>query len=342
MKNLSRISLALAAAASALGFTPASATTLEDVKAKGFLQCGVNIAVIGFSAPTASGDWAGIDIDYCKAVAAAIFGDATKVKYTPLNSTERFTALQSGEIDLLSRNATWTIGRDTSLGLNFRPITYYDGLGFMAHKELGVTTAAELAGASICFQTGTTVELTVADFFRGRNLEYKPLVFARSEELIQAYEAGRCDAMSTDRSELYSRLLDLKDPSQHVILPDVISKEPLSLTVRQGDDQWLDIVSWTHYALLNAEEYGITQANVDEMLKSTKPEVMRILGTEPESKIGTDLGLTKDWAYNIVKAVGNYGEVFERNLGQGSPMKIERGLNALWSNGGLQYAPPIR
>lgn len=342
MKYLSGLSLACGALLSTAAFTSASATTLDNVKAKGFLQCGVNVAVVGFSAPTPSGDWAGMDIDFCKAVAAAVFGDATKVKYTPLSSAERFTALQSGEIDLLSRNATWTISRDTSLGLNFRPITYYDGLGFITHAGLGVTKADELSGATICFQTGTTVELVVADFFRGRNLEYKPLVFSKPEELIQAYEAGRCDAMSTDRSELYSRRLELKDPSAHVILPDVISNEPLSPTVRQGDDQWLDIVSWTHYAMLNAEAYGITQANVEEMRKSTKPEIMRILGTEPETKIGTDLGLTNDWAYNIIKAVGNYGEAFERNLGQGSPLKIERGQNALWTQGGLQYAPPIR
>ncbi|MBL8579396.1 MAG: amino acid ABC transporter substrate-binding protein [Mesorhizobium sp.] len=333
--------------AAALGFaaSAASADTLDDIKAKGFVQCGVNAAgLAGFSAPDDKGEWTGLDVDFCRAVAAAVFGDGTKVRFTPLTAKDRFTALQSGEVDILSRNTTWTINRDTALGLNFAGITYYDGQGFMinAAKLPGVNSALQLSGASVCVQSGTTTELNLADYFKANNLEYSPVVFEKQEEADAAYEAGRCDAYTTDQSGLYSIRLKLASPADHVVLPEIISKEPLGPSVRQGDDKWFDIVKWTYYALLNAEEFGITQANVEEMKNSPNPEIKRILGTEADTKIGTDLGLTNEWVANIVKATGNYGEIFERNVGTGSPLKISRGLNALWTKGGLQYGPPIR
>jgi general L-amino acid transport system substrate-binding protein len=303
----------------------------------------VNTGLAGFASPDAAGNWTGFDVDYCKAVAAAVFGDATKVKYTPTTAQSRFTALQSGEVDMLARNTTWTISRDTALGFNFRTVNYYDGQGFMVTKGLNVKSALELSGAAVCVQSGTTTELNLADYFKANNLEYKPVVFEKLEEVNAAYQAGRCDVYTTDQSGLYSLRLTLTNPDDHVILPEIISKEPLGPAVRQGDDQWFDIVSWTHYALVQAEEFGITQANVDEIKSTTtNPDIMRFLGTEADTKIGTDLGLTNDWAYNIIKGVGNYGEVFERNIGASTPLKIERGVNALWTKGGLQYAPPIR
>ncbi|WP_457662707.1 amino acid ABC transporter substrate-binding protein [Sinorhizobium medicae] len=332
----------VSAAVVGVGSYAASAATLDDVKAKGFVQCGVNTGLAGFAAPNASGDWSGFDVDYCKAIAAAVFGDATKVKYTPLSAKERFPALQSGEVDVLARNTTWSINRDTALGFNFRPVNYYDGQGFMVRKELDVKSALELSGAAVCVQTGTTTELNLADYFKANNLQYNPVVFEKLEEVNAAYDAGRCDVYTTDQSGLYSLRLTLSKPDDHIVLPEIISKEPLAPAVRQGDDQWFDIVSWVHYALVQAEEFGVTQANVEEMKKSANPDVQRFLGVEADSKIGTDLGLTNEWAVNIVKAVGNYGEVFDRNIGAGSPLKIERGLNALWNKGGLQYAPPVR
>ncbi|MEZ2130626.1 MULTISPECIES: amino acid ABC transporter substrate-binding protein [unclassified Sinorhizobium] len=341
MKN-TLLSAAIGAAMFALGASAASATTLEDVKAKGFLQCGVNTGLLGFAQPDASGNWAGFDVDYCKAVAAAIFGDATKVKFTGLNATNRLPALESREIDVLIRNTTWTINRDTAHPLLFRAVNYFDGQGFMVRKSLNVKSALELSGAAICVQAGTTTELNLADYFKANNLQYNPVVFEKLEEVNAAYESGRCDVYTTDQSGLYSLRLTLKNPDEHMILPEIISKEPLGPVVRQGDDQWFNVVTWTAFALINAEEFGITQANVDEMKNSTNPDIKRFLGTEAKSTIGTDLGLTNEWAYNIVKAVGNYGEVFERNLGQSSPLKISRGLNALWNKGGIQYAPPIR
>ncbi|MQB43171.1 amino acid ABC transporter substrate-binding protein [Rhizobium sp. ICMP 5592] len=341
MKKIA-LSAFLGAAALAYGVSGASASTLSDVKAKGFIQCGVNSALLGFSQPDASGNYAGFDVDLCKAVAAAVFGDVTKVKYTPLSSKDRFTALQSGEIDLLSRNTTWTISRDTALGLNFRPVTYYDGQGFMVRKELNVKSALELSGAAVCVQSGTTTELNLADYFKSNNLQYNPVVFDKLEEVNAAYDSGRCDVYTTDQSGLYSLRLTLKNPDDNVVLPEIISKEPLGPAVRQGDDQWFDIVSWSAYALINAEEFGITQKNVDEMKNSPNPDIKRFLGGEQGSTLGTDLGLTNDWAYNIIKGVGNYGEVFDRNIGAGSPLKIARGLNALWNKGGIQYAPPVR
>jgi general L-amino acid transport system substrate-binding protein len=336
------LSAILGVAVLGMGAVSASATTLETVKAKGFLQCGVNSGLAGFGAQDSAGTWAGFDIDYCKAVAAAVFGDATKVKYTPLSGKDRFPALQSGEVDMLARNTTWTISRDTQLGFNFRAVNYYDGQGFMVRKALNVKSALELSGAAVCVQTGTTTELNLADYFKANKLEYKPVVFEKQEEVDAAYEAGRCDVYTTDQSGLYAVRLGLSKPDDHIILPEIISKEPLAPAVRQGDDQWFDIVSFAAYALVTAEEFGITQANVDEMVKSENPDIKRFLGEEADSTIGKDLGVDNKWAYNIIKAVGNYGEIFERNLGASSPLKIERGLNALWSKGGLQYAPPIR
>jgi general L-amino acid transport system substrate-binding protein len=325
-----------------LGAGAASAGTLDELKAKGFVQCGVNTGLAGFGAPNDKGEWSGFDVDYCKAIAAAIFGDATKVKYTPTTAKERFTALQSGEVDLLARNTTWTISRDTALGFDFRPVNYYDGQGFMVKKSLNVKSALELSGASVCVQSGTTTELNLADFFKANKMEYNPVVFEKLEEVNAAYDAGRCDAYTTDQSGLYAIRLTLTAPDDHVILPEIISKEPLGPAVRQGDDQWFDVISWVHYGLVSAEEFGITQANVEEMKNSENPDIKRFLGMEADSKIGADLGLDADWAVKVIKATGNYGEIFERNIGEGSPLKIARGINALWSKGGLQYSPPIR
>lgn len=334
----------LGSAALALSASAASAATLDDVKAKGFLQCGVNTSLAGFSAPNDKGEWTGLDVDFCRAVAAAIFGDGEKVKFTALSAKDRFTALQSGEIDILSRNTTWTINRDTALGLNFAGVTYYDGQGFMinATKLPGINSALQLSGAAICVQTGTTTELNLADYFAANNMQYNPVVFQGFDETNAAYEAGRCDAYTTDQSGLYALRLTLANPDEHVVLPEIISKEPLGPAVRQGDDQWFDIIKWTLFALIQAEELGITQANVEEMKGSDNPEIRRILGQEADSKIGEVLGLDNAWVANVVAGVGNYGEVFERNIGQGSPLKIARGLNQLWTKGGIQYAPPLR
>ncbi|MBN9071240.1 MAG: amino acid ABC transporter substrate-binding protein [Rhizobiales bacterium] len=342
MKKIFTGVLALGALGAAAGV--ASAGTLDDVKAKGFIQCGVNTSLSGFSAPDDKGEWKGLDVDFCRAVAAAVFGDGTKVKFTPLSAKDRFTALQSGEVDILSRNTTWTINRDTALGFNFAGVTYYDGQGFMINsKKLpGINSALQLSGASICVQSGTTTELNLADYFSANKMEYNPVVFEKFEEANAAYDAGRCDAYTTDQSGLYSVRLQTSSPDDHVVLPEIISKEPLGPAVRQGDDQWFDIVKWTYYALLDTEEAGITQANVEEMKNSANPDIKRMLGTEAETKIGTDLGLGNDWVVNIIKATGNYGEIFERNVGSGSPLKIARGINALWTKGGLQYGMPIR
>ena len=334
----------LGVAALVLAASAASATTLEDVKAKGFLQCGVNTGLAGFASPNDKGEWSGFDVDYCRAVAAAVFGDATKVKFTPTTAKERFTALQSGEIDVLIRNSTQTLSRDTALGFSFAGVNYYDGQGFMINsKKLpGVNSALQLSGASVCVQAGTTTELNLADYFKANKMEYNPVVFEQLPEVNAAYDSGRCDVYTTDQSGLYAIRLTLAAPDDHVVLPEIISKEPLGPLVRQGDDQWADIVKWTHYALLIAEEQGITQANVDEMKASDNPEIKRVLGQEADTKLGTDLGVSNDWVYNIVKAVGNYGEIFDRNIGAGSPLKIARGINAQWTKGGLQYALPIR
>jgi general L-amino acid transport system substrate-binding protein len=334
---------ALGAAIIALGASYAQAGTLDDVKAKGFVQCGVNGSnLAGFGAQDSSGNWSGLDVDLCRAVAAAVFGDATKVKYTPLSAKDRFPALQSGEIDMLARNTTWTASRDSQLGFDFRAVNYYDGQGFMVPTKLDVKSALELSGAAVCVQSGTTTELNLADYFKANKLEYKPVVFEKQEEVDAAYQSGRCDVYTTDQSGLYSIRLSLSNPAEHVILPEIISKEPLGPAVRQNDSKWFDVVTWAHYAMVTAEEFGITTANVDEMLKSENPDIKRFLGEEKDQTIGKDLGLDEKWAYNIVKQVGNYGESFERNVGEGSNLKIKRGLNALWKNGGLQYSPPIR
>jgi len=314
--------------------------TLEQVKARGALTCGVNTGLAGFGIPDDKGNWTGLDVDLCRAISAAIFNDPNKIKFVPLTAKDRFTALQSGEIDVLSRNGTWTSSRETDLGLMWAGVNYYDGQGFMVRKKLNVASAMELSGASICVQQGTTTELNLADFFRANNMKYEVVAFATSNEAIKAYDSGRCDAYTTDASGLYGERLKLVNADEHVVLPEVISKEPLGPAVRQGDDQWFNIVRWAHFAMVNAEELGVTKANVDERLKSTNPEIRRLLGVEGD--FGKGMGLTADWAFRIVKHVGNYGESFNRNVGDGSRLKIRRDLNALWNKGGLQYAPPVR
>jgi general L-amino acid transport system substrate-binding protein len=340
------LSFVFGAAVSAFAVSAAQAGTLDDVKKKGFLQCGVNPGLIGFGTPDSQNNWTGMDIDFCRAVASAIFNDPTKVKFTPLSAKERFTALQSGEIDLLSRNSTWTMSRDTSLGLKFAGVMYYDGQGFMVHSALGVKSAKELSGAAVCVQTGTTTELNLADYFKTNKMDYKPVAFEKEEEVIGAYESGRCDVYTTDQSGVYAQRLKLSKPEESLVLPEIISKEPLGPVVRQGDDQWFNVVKWTYYALVNAEELGVTQKNVGEMMSSENPEIQRLLGVKNSdgsaAGFGTGIGLTEDWAANIIKGVGNYGEIFERNLGENTPLKMKRGLNALWTNGGLQYGMPIR
>ena len=336
-------SLALAGALVVAGFGMAEASpTLEAVKKNGFVRCGVNGGGLpGFATVDDQGNWSGFDVDYCKAVAAAIFGDTSKVKYVPLSAKERFTALQSGEIDVLIRNTTWTLTRDTALGLDFVGVNYYDGQGFMVNKSLGVKSALALDGASVCVQTGTTTERNLADYFRKHNMKYEPVVFENANEAIAAFQAGRCDVFTTDRSGLYAERTRFDNPDEWVILPEVISKEPLGPVVRHGDNEWGDIVRWVFYATIEAEEYGVTSANVDEMReKSTDPTIRRLLGVEDE--FGKYLGLPQDWAYQVIKQVGNYGEIFERNLGTNTPLKIERGINDLWTRGGLQYAMPFR
>src|SRR5246500_124619 len=338
---MKRVSLVLTLAlATGLSTQAATAQTLKTVKERGMLSCGVSQGLPGFSVPDDKGTWTGIDVDVCRAIAAAIFNDPTKVKYVALSAKDRFTALQSGEIDLLSRNTTWTLSRDTTLGANFTGVTYYDGQGFMVKKSLKVNSALELNSASVCVQTGTTTEQNLADYFKGNNMKYEVIAFAGADETVKAYESGRCDVFTSDVSQLYAERLKLANPDDHVVLPEIISKEPLGPFVRHGDDQWFDIVKWVHYAMLNAEELNVNQKNLEEQMKSENPEIKRLLGTE--GNFGEQLGLTKDWVYRIVKLVGNYGESFERNVGQGSPLKIARGLNGLWNKGGVQYAPPVR
>ncbi len=329
----------VAAAAFALVAGAAAAGTLDSVKARGQLICGANPGLAGFGLPDDHGVYKGLDVDECRAIAAAIFNDPNKIKYIPINAKDRPTILASGEIDVLIRNTTWTLSRETG-GMFFTGVNYYDGQGFMVRKKLGVDSALKLDGASICVQQGTTTELNLADFFRAHNMKFEPVVFATDEETVKAYDSGRCDAYTTDASGLYAERLKLANPDDNVVLPEIISKEPLGPSVRPDDVKWFEIVQWTHYAMLTAEELGVTQSNVDEMLKSPKPDIRRLLGLEGD--FGKSLGLTNDWAYRIIKAVGNYGESFERNVGMGSPIKIKRGLNNLWTKGGLQYAPPIR
>lgn len=314
--------------------------TLRRVRNRGFVQCGVSQGLPGFSSPDERGHWSGIDVDFCRALAAAIFGDPAKVRFRPLSAKDRFTALQSGEIDILSRNTTWTMSRDTQLGFDFIGVTYYDGQSFMVRKAAGIKSAKDLAGGTICTETGTTTELNLADYFRSRGLSYKVLSFEKNEEALVAYDRGRCDAYTTDASGLYAQRLKLTDADANMVLDDVISKEPLGPAVRQGDPQWEDIARWTLNALLNAEELGITSDNLDEMLESDNPRVKRLLGRE--GAYGEAVGLRPDWAAHAIRAVGNYGQMFERNVGTETPLGIKRGLNALWTEGGVQYAPPVR
>jgi len=338
--RLAGISVALVGALSTgtvhAGAPPQS--TLDAVRAKGFVQCGVNTGLAGFSQPDSKGEWRGLDVDLCRAVAAAVFGDATKVRFTPLTAQQRFTALQSGEIDVLSRNTTWTLSRDTSLGFNFTGATYYDGQGFMVPRKLNIKSAKQLNGATVCVQPGTTTELNLADYFRANKMTFKPVVIEKLEEVLNAYFAGRCDVYTTDISGLVSvRASRAPTPTDHVILPEVISKEPLGPAVRHGDDRWFDIVKWAHYAMLEAEELGINSQNVDQHLKSTNPAIQRVVGATGD--LGKMLGVDNRWAYNIIKQVGNYGESFDRNL---TPLGFDRGLNRLWTQGGLMYGMPIR
>ncbi len=313
-------------------------STLDAVKSKGFVQCGVNTGLAGFSQPDSKGVWRGIDVDVCRAVAAAVFGDANKVRYTPLTAQQRFTALQSGEVDLLSRNTTWTITRDTSLGLNFVGVNFYDGQGFMVPKKLGVKSATQLNGATVCVQPGTTTELNLADYFRASKMSFKPVVIEKLEEVLNAYFSGRCDVFTTDVSGLVSvRGSRAQNPADHVILPEVISKEPLGPAVRHGDDKWFDVVKWSLFATIEAEEMGLTSKTIEPALASKDPAVQRFVGASGD--IGKMLGLDNRWAYNIVKQVGNYGESFDAHL---KPLGFERGINRLWTQGGLMYAPPIR
>ena len=335
------LSYTLAAFALAAGAQTVQASTLDTVKQRGEVLCGTTTGFAGFSAPNAKGEWEGLDVDLCKSIAAAVLGDASKFKAVPLNSQQRFTALQSGEIDVLTRNTTVTQQRDTALGILGAGINFYDGQGFLVPKKLGVNSAKELDGATVCMQTGTSNENTMADWARANNIKYTPVVFDQFNEVVNAFAAGRCDVFTTDASGLASiRISRLGNPDDYQVLPEIISKEPLGPFVRQGDDQWLNIVKWTLQAQINAEELGLTSANVDEQLESTNPNVQRLLGTTPGS--GKNLGLDEKWAYNIIKQVGNYGESFERNVGQDSPLKIDRGLNAQWNQGGLLYGLPVR
>lgn len=339
MKHVKRV-VPTMVAAFCLSAGVAMAGTLDDVKAKGFIQAGVNGDLFGFAKPDEKGVWKGLDVDTARAIAAAVFGDADKVKYTPLTAKTRFTALQSGEIDVLTRNATQTLGRDTALGLDFAHVNYYDGQGFLIRKDLGVKSAKELDGASVCVLPGTTTEQNVADFFRVNKMKMNPVVIENTAELSKAFFAGRCDCMTSDASQLAGIRAVAPSPADYMILPEIISKEPLAPAVRHGDNQWKDIVNYSVLAMIDAEELGITSKNVDEMLKSTDPKVQRFLGVSPGN--GKALGLDEKWAYNIIKQIGNYGEVFERNVGVNTPLMLERGLNALWTNGGLMYSPPFK
>ena len=317
----------------------ADAATLDQVQKRGKLVCGVHPGLPGFGLQD-NAQWVGFDVDFCRALAAAIFNDPTKIDFVPLTAKDRFTALQSGEVDILSRNTTWTLSREAGQGFQFGAITYFDGQAFMTRKKLNVASALELSGASICVIQGTTTEMNLSDYFRANNMKFEPVTYAYADEAVAAYQEGRCDAFTTDMSGLYAERAKLKAPDEHTVLPEVISKEPLGPAVRQGDDAWFNIVKWTHFAMINAEEMGITSKNVDDKAKSEAPDMRRLLGAE--GNFGEALGLSRDWAYRIVKHVGNYGEVFDRNLGDGSKLKIKRGVNALWSKGGVQYAPPVR
>lgn len=338
--KLKQTILAVAGLALAAGTMQAQAATLDDVKAKGHVQCGVSQGLPGFSNTDDAGEWTGIDVDYCRAMAAAIFGDPKAVKFTPLSAKERFTALSSGEIDVLSRNTTWTMTRDTQLGLNFAGVLYYDGQGMMVPSDLGVTSAKELDGANICVNTGTTTELNITDYFKSNGMSFELVAFEKSDEVIQAYGSGRCNVFTTDRSGVAAERLKLADPNAHTVLPEIISKEPLGPVVRQGDDQWFNIAKWTLNAMINAEEMGVDSGNISKMMESKDPAMQRLLGTSGE--FGKEIGLENNWAANIISMVGNYKEIYEKNVGPDTPLKLQRGVNALWKSGGIMYAPPIR
>jgi general L-amino acid transport system substrate-binding protein len=333
-------SLLLALASAQVMASPAAAQTLNAVRERGALVCGVSRGLLGFSSVDYKGNWSGFDVDLCRAIAAAIFNDAGKVRFVPLDAAARFAALKAGDVDVLSRNSTWTMSRETTFGLIFAAVTYYDGQGFLVRKALNVESAIELDGRSFCLQTGTTGELNVADYFRANNMTYSAVELASLDEILTAYDGGRCDVFATDVSQLHAERLKLAKPDEHVILPDVISKEPLGPVVRQGDDQWFTVVKWTHFAMVNAEELGVSSKTIERAMQSEKPEVKRLVGTA--GNFGEQAGLANDWAVRIVRLVGNYGEVFERNIGTKSPLGIPRGLNHLWTMGGIQYAPPIR
>ncbi len=334
------LAVAIAVAAAAITYERYDTRTLKRTVRRDAVLCGVSTGVPGFSNPDASGKWSGFDVDFCRAIAAAIFNDPNKVKFTPLDANQRFKELQNRTVDVLARNSTWSMSRETTYALNFAGVSYYDGQGFMVPEARKIDSALELDGSKVCVQTGTTTQLNLADHFRTNNMKFQEVKFDKLDDMVKAYDAGQCDTMTADVSQLYAQRLKLSKPAGHIILADVISKEPLAPVVRQRDDEWLLIVKWTLYAMLNAEELGITSQNIDEALKSKKPDVMRLLGTE--GAYGEELDLPKDWAARIIRHVGNYGEVYERNIGEQSPLKIPRGLNQLWSAGGIQYAPPIR
>jgi general L-amino acid transport system substrate-binding protein len=338
--KLSKLWLLVMAVVVALSGVAFAGQTFDNVKAKGFVQVGVNGELFGFGKPDEKGVWRGLDVDTGRAIAVAVFGDANKIKFIPLTAVQRFTALQSGEVDVLCRNATQTLGRDTELGLDFAQVNYYDGQGFLVPKKRNIKTAKQLNGATVCVLPGTTTELNVADYFRVNKMKMKPVVIESNAELAKAFFAGRCDVLTSDRSQLAGTRAVAPKPDDYIILPDIISKEPLAPAVRHGDNQWKDIVNYAVLALIEAEDLGINSKNVDEQLKSTNPIVQRFLGVTPGN--GKALGLDEKWAYNIVKQVGNYGEVFERSVGKNTPLKLERGLNALWKNGGLMYSPPFK
>lgn len=336
------IGLVIAAviAAAAITYERYDTKTLKRTIRRDAVLCGVNTGLPGFSTPDAQGNWTGFDVDFCRAVAAAIFDDAKKVTFVPLDASDRFKELQSRKVDILSRNSTWSLSRESGYELYFPAVSYYDGQGFMVPRARNIDAALDLDGSKVCVQDGTTTALNLADYFRSNNIKYTEVKFARLDDVVKAYAAGQCDTLTADASQLYALRMTLGRPDDNVILPDIVSKEPLAPVVRQRDDDWMMIVKWTLYAMINAEELGITSANIDDALKSKKPDVMRLVGTE--GAYGEQLGLTKDWAARIIRRVGNYGEVYERNIGSGSKLRIPRGLNQLWSAGGIQYAPPIR
>jgi general L-amino acid transport system substrate-binding protein len=334
------LAVAVAVGAAAIAYERYDTKTLKRTVRRGEVLCGVNAGLPGFSIPDDKGNWIGFDVDFCRAVAAAIFDDPKKIKFIPLDANERFKELQGRKVDILSRNSTWSMSRETNYDLYFPAVAYYDGEGFMLPAARKIDSALDLNGSKVCVQDGTTTQLNLADYFRANNMKYQEMKFGKFDEVFKAYESGQCDTFTADVSQLYALRLNLGKPGDHVILPDVISKEPLAPVVRQRDDDWMMIVKWTLYAMINAEELGITSKNIDEALKSKNPDVMRLVGTE--GTYGEDLGLTKDWAARIIRHVGNYGEVYERNVGSESKLKIPRGLNQLWSAGGIQYAPPIR